>query len=65
MDEMSKKSLILLDFDGTIVDGDIAFTMLENTLNKVGYLNIDNLEILELIKKNYNLKYSEMFDKES
>ena len=58
-------SLYKIVKNSTIVDISTLFKIIENTLNKAGYLNIDNLEILELIKKNYNLKYIEMFDKES
>ena len=38
-----EKSLILFDFDGTIVDGDIAFTMLENTLTEEEYKSVTDL----------------------
>ena len=54
MDEMSKKTLILLDFDGTIVDGDIAFTMLENTLNKEEYKSLTDFN---------KMNYAESMDK--
>ena len=51
---MSKKTLILLDFDGTIVDGDIAFTMLENTLNKEEYKSLTDFN---------KMNYAESMDK--
>jgi hypothetical protein len=34
MEESADKILLLIDFDGTIVDGDIVNTMFEATLNK-------------------------------
>ena len=49
-----EKVLILLDFDGTIVDGDIAFTLLEKTLNEEEYKSVTDYK---------NMNYAESFDK--
>ena len=54
----SEKSLILFDFDGTIIDGDIAFTMLENTLTKEEYKSVtdfDKMDYAESMDKYYKL----------
>ena len=61
MENSEGKILILLDFDGTIIDGDIIFTMFENTLNKEDYdivTDFDNLNYAEAIDKYYNLMKS-------
>ena len=53
-----EKSLILFDFDGTIVDGDIAFTMLENTLTEEEYKSVtdfDKMDYAQSMEKYYNL----------
>ena len=53
-----EKSLILFDFDGTIVDGDIAFTMLENTLTEEEYKSITDfvkMDYAESMEKYYKL----------
>ena len=60
MDE-SKKNIILFDFDGTIIDGDIAFTMLENTLTKEEYKSVTDFKKMnyaESMEKYYNLMKS-------
>ena len=52
------KILLLIDFDGTIVDGDIIFTMFEKTLNKEDYKSVtdfDHLNYGEAIDKYYIL----------
>ena len=52
------KILLLIDFDGTIVDGDIIFTMFEKTLNKEDYKSVtdfDHLNYGEAIDKYYKL----------
>ncbi len=52
------KILLLIDFDGTIVDGDIIFTMFEKTLNKEDYKTVtdfDNLNYGEAIDKYYKI----------
>ena len=56
-----EKSLILFDFDGTIVDGDIAFTMLENTLTEEEYKSVtdfDKMDYAQSMEKYYNLMKS-------
>ena len=56
-----EKNLILLDFDGTIIDGDIAFTMLENTLNEEEYKSVtdfDKMNYAESMEKYYKLMKS-------
>lgn len=56
-----QKILLLIDFDGTIVDGDIIFTMFEKTLNKEEYKSVtdfDNLNYAEAIDKYYKLMKS-------
>ena len=58
MDSNQEKNLLLLDFDGTIVDGDIIFTMFEKTLNKEEYKSVtdfDNLNYAESIDKYYKI----------
>ena len=53
-----EKSLILFDFDGTIVDGDIALTMLENTLTEEEYKSVtdfDKMDYAQSMEKYYNL----------
>ena len=53
--------LLLIDFDGTIVDGDIIFTMFEKTLSKQDYKSVtdfDNLNYGEAIDKYYKLMSS-------
>jgi len=58
---MDEKFLLLFDFDGTIVDGDIIFTMLEKTLSKEDYESVTDFEHLnyaESIDKYYNLMKS-------
>ena len=60
MDE-NKKILLLIDFDGTIVDGDIAFTMLEKTLSKEEYKSVtdfDRMDYAESMDKYYKLMKS-------
>ena len=55
------KILLLIDFDGTIVDGDIIFTMFEKTLNKEDYkavTDFDHLNYGEAIDKYYKLMSS-------
>ena len=56
-----EKILILIDFDGTIVDGDIVFSMFENTLSKEDYKSVtdfENLNYAEAIDKYYKLMKS-------
>ena len=56
-----EKILILIDFDGTIIEGDIVFSMFENTLNKEDYKSVtdfDNLNYAEAIDKYYKLMKS-------
>ena len=56
--EEFEKNLILLDFDGTIIDDDIAFTMLENTLNDEEYKSVtdfDKMDYAESMDKYYKL----------
>jgi 2-hydroxy-3-keto-5-methylthiopentenyl-1-phosphate phosphatase len=55
------KILLLIDFDGTIIDGDIIFTMFEKTLNKEDYKSVtdfDHLNYGEAIDKYYKLMSS-------
>lgn len=44
-----------------IIDINTIFQIIESTLKKAKFLTIDNMEVLELIKKNYMLKYKDMF----
>jgi len=58
---MEEKYLLLFDFDGTIVEGDIVFTMLEKTLNEEDYKSVTDFEHLnyaEAIDKYYKLMKS-------
>ena len=45
------------------IDSNTLFSIIENTLKKEKYLNIDNMDIIDLIKKNYIIKYNEMHEK--
>ena len=54
MEESSDKILFLIDFDGTIVDGDIVNTMFEATLNK---------EELKYLFENEQMNYAQSMDK--
>ena len=54
MEESSDKILFLIDFDGTIVDGDIVNTMFEATLNK---------EELKYVFENEQMNYAQSMDK--
>ena len=57
-DNKNEKIILLIDFDGTIVDGDIIFTLFEKTLNKEEYKSVtdfDNLNYAEAISKYYKL----------
>ena len=59
--EEFEKNLILFDFDGTIIDDDIAFTMLENTLNDEEYKSVtdfDKMDYAESMDKYYKLMKS-------
>ena len=61
MEKKEEKILLLLDFDGTIIDGDIIFTMFEKTLSKKDNESItdfDNLNYAESIDKYYKLMRS-------
>ena len=61
MDNKTGKILILIDFDGTIIDGDIIFSMFEETLSKKDYKSVtdfDNLNYAEAIDKYYKLMKS-------
>ncbi|KAG4083458.1 hypothetical protein H8356DRAFT_243650 [Neocallimastix lanati (nom. inval.)] len=58
---MENKNLLLFDFDGTIVDGDIVFTMFEKTLSEEDYklvTDFEHLNYAEAINKYYNLMKS-------
>ena len=51
-------NLLLIDFDGTIVDGDIIFTLFEETLTKEEYKTVtdfDHLNYAEAIDKYYKI----------
>ena len=59
--EDSEKILLLIDFDGTIVDGDIAFTMLEKTVSKEEYKSLTDftkMNFAEAMDKYYKLMKS-------
>ena len=61
MDNNNDKIILLLDFDGTIIDGDIIFTMFEKTLSKQEYelvTDFDNLNYAEAIDKYYKIMKS-------
>ena len=52
------KILLLIDFDGTIIDGDIVFTLFEETLSKEEYklvTDFDHLNYAEAIDKYYKI----------
>ncbi|ORX73436.1 hypothetical protein BCR32DRAFT_330002 [Anaeromyces robustus] len=61
MEGEEEKNLLLFDFDGTLVDGDIIFTMFEKTLSKEDYASVTDFEHLnyaEAIDKYYKLMKS-------
>lgn len=43
------------------IDEKLLFKIIENTLKKDSYLNIDNMKMIDFIKKNYELKKEEMY----
>ena len=54
MEGTSDKTLLLFDFDGTIVDGDIAHTLLGTTLTK---------EELKLVMNTGEMNYAQSMDR--